>query len=529
MSLERWRGSADDPAPTRQDLAATIQAQAALVDLSPAEPAWENAEAEVARLTTAVLELEYTLIPNGLHIMGEAMPADARLDMITVMAEGQAGETLSRPALERIAAGAPVEAVMALAGRDDDDTRRVVQDLTTAVHWLSRDTEMPALLQALDGHFVRPAPGGDLLRNPDVLPTGRNLHGFDPFRIPSVFAMQDGARQAERVLARYVADGQALPETVAIVLWGTDNLKSEGGPIAQALALIGARPRFDGYGRLAGAELLPIEQLGRPRVDIVITLSGIFRDLLPMQVRLLAEACYLAASADEVAGLREQAHLHGKEVAEDPRQRDDAGTPELLDAQRQRLRGGHSRRSAVALRASACAIGPALPISGCRCPTGRWRRSPATPARPRHSARGRTRCRRAACMAKTLGMRNGSKPCKLRPVGGASDEKPPSAPDEVAVNGLGGAGVACRRLSQCTAVVILRDAAGVVVIAPGEGHDRLDRGPGGDPLERGAGRPRPPALGHNRNHVETACAGIASPMMCRPFGDQRIRAQALRW
>ncbi|MDP1045348.1 cobaltochelatase subunit CobN, partial [Klebsiella pneumoniae] len=80
--------------------------------------------------------------------------------------------------------------------------------------------------------------------------------------------------------------------SIAIVLWGTDNLKSEGGPIAQALALIGARPRFDSYGRLAGAQLIPLGELGRPRIDVAITLSGIFRDLLPLQIKLLAEAAY---------------------------------------------------------------------------------------------------------------------------------------------------------------------------------------------------------------------------------------------
>jgi magnesium chelatase subunit H len=84
-----------------------------------------------------------------------------------------------------------------------------------------------------------------------------------------------------------------------MVLWGTDNLKTEGGPIAQALALMGARPRFDSYGRLAGAELVPLAELGRPRIDVVITLSGIFRDLLPMQMKLLAEAALLAAKAEE--------------------------------------------------------------------------------------------------------------------------------------------------------------------------------------------------------------------------------------
>jgi len=81
------------------------------------------------------------------------------------------------------------------------------------------------------------------------------------------------------------------------VLWGSDNLKNEGAPIAQALALMGALPRFDSYGRIAGATLIPLAELGRPRVDVVITLSGIFRDLLPLQIKLLAEAAFLAASA----------------------------------------------------------------------------------------------------------------------------------------------------------------------------------------------------------------------------------------
>jgi magnesium chelatase subunit H len=86
---------------------------------------------------------------------------------------------------------------------------------------------------------------------------------------------------------------------VALVLWGSDNIKSDGGPIAQALALMGARPRFDAYGRLAGADLVPLAELGRPRIDVVMTLSGIFRDLLPLQTRMLAEAAWKAATADE--------------------------------------------------------------------------------------------------------------------------------------------------------------------------------------------------------------------------------------
>ena len=164
---------------------------------------------------------------------------------------------------------------------------------------MSAETEVTGMLDALDGRFIRPAAGGDVMRNPEVLPTGRNLHGFDPFRIPSVFAVKDGAKQAQRILDAFDKESHSLPESIAMVLWGSDNLKSEGGQIGQALALMGALPRFDSYGRLAGAQLIPLGELGRPRIDVVITLSGIFRDLLPLQIKLLAEAAFMAASAED--------------------------------------------------------------------------------------------------------------------------------------------------------------------------------------------------------------------------------------
>jgi magnesium chelatase subunit H len=179
------------------------------------------------------------------------------------------------------------------------DFKPAVHAMAELNRLLSEEHELGALVHALDGRFVRPAPSGDLIRTPAILPTGRNLHGFDPFRIPSAFALADGVRQTNRLLERYRIDGNPLPETVALVLWGTDNLKTEGAPIAQALALMGAKPRFDSYGRLCGADLVALEQLGRPRVDVVVTLSGIFRDLLPLQTKLLAEAAWLAATADE--------------------------------------------------------------------------------------------------------------------------------------------------------------------------------------------------------------------------------------
>ena len=266
-SLDAWRNlSPDATEQVRADSAALIQAQAAAVDLAVAEPVWgDERDAQIASLSASVLELEYSLIPHGLHVVGSPPP------------EAQRAELLD------------------LAGITDVGKRAELDRL------LATDSETPAILHALDGGYIRPVPGGDLLRNTDVLPTGRNLHGFDPFRIPSAFALKDAERQVARLLARHAGEGHGLPETIALVLWGTDNLKTEGGPIAQALWLMGAEPRHDSYGRLCGARLIPLERLRRPRIDVVITLSGIFRDLMPLQTRLLAEAALLAASADEPA------------------------------------------------------------------------------------------------------------------------------------------------------------------------------------------------------------------------------------
>lgn len=293
-SIARWRGVNPSETGERNELAELIQAQSAALDLCAAEPAWRGvAEQQIAKLARSVLELEYTLIPHGLHVVGEPMALDARIDMLQAMSEAS-GAQIKRETIEALTQGASPESLA-----DNEAAAETLHMLARADAALAQDHELKALIHALDGRFVRPVPGGDVLRTADVLPTGRNLHGFDPFHIPSVFAVRDGARQAARLIERHMSDGGALPETIALVLWGTDNLKTEGGPIAQALALIGAEPRFDGYGRLAGATLLSLEKLGRPRIDVMISLSGIFRDLLPLQIKLLAQACLLAASADE--------------------------------------------------------------------------------------------------------------------------------------------------------------------------------------------------------------------------------------
>jgi magnesium chelatase subunit H len=252
--LERYRATGSDDT-ERADLEEMIRDHCNELDVE---------FGDLESLPGRLYEMERELIPQGLHVLGGALDAQERSDLIDAMA-------VASPDIPR---------------------EEISEKLDSC-------DELGSLMRALDGAYVKPAPGGDVLNNVDVLPTGRNIHGFDPFRIPSKFACAQGVTQAEQLVARHQADGGNLPESIAMVLWGTDNLKSEGSQIAQALALIGARPRFDDYGRLAGAELIPLLELGRPRIDVVVTLSGIFRDLLPLQTRMIAEASWLASTVDE--------------------------------------------------------------------------------------------------------------------------------------------------------------------------------------------------------------------------------------
>jgi magnesium chelatase subunit H len=248
-SLSKWRALPPGDVASKT-LEALIAAQAEIVHLDGTD---------LNRLWITLLETEDALIPDGLHIVGQKLPAHK------------------------------IEALLDLMSFDTTQARE------TARAHLQSSVELDGVMRGLNGQFIQPVPGGDVIRAPDILPTGRNIHAFDPFRMPTAFAMQDGAQQAEELLRTH--DG--LPKTVALVLWGSDNIKSNGGPIAQALSLMGAKPRFDANGRLCGADLISLEQLGRARIDVVITLSGIFRDLLPLQTKMLADAALQCAMADE--------------------------------------------------------------------------------------------------------------------------------------------------------------------------------------------------------------------------------------
>ena len=161
------------------------------------------------------------------------------------------------------------------------------------------DMELESLLRALDGEYVLPGPGGDPIRNPGVLPSGKNIHALDPQSIPTRAAIAAAKVVVDRLIERQKSEQGSWPETIACVLWGTDNIKTYGESLAQILWFIGVKPVADSLGRVNKLELISLEELGRPRIDVVVNCSGVFRDLFINQMALIDQGVKLAAEADE--------------------------------------------------------------------------------------------------------------------------------------------------------------------------------------------------------------------------------------
>ena len=160
--------------------------------------------------------------------------------------------------------------------------------------------ELTNLLRGLNGEYILPAPGGDLLRDgPGVLPTGRNIHALDPYRMPSPAAYARGRAIGRNIIAQHLDEKGTYPETVAVMLWGLDAIKTKGESLGILLELVGAEPVKEGTGRIVRYELLPLEQIDHPRIDVLANLSGIFRDSFVNVLELLDDLFLKAAEADE--------------------------------------------------------------------------------------------------------------------------------------------------------------------------------------------------------------------------------------
>ncbi|MYZ50162.1 cobaltochelatase subunit CobN, partial [Propylenella binzhouense] len=163
--------------------------------------------------------------------------------------------------------------------------------------------ESGAVLDALCGRFVPPGPSGAPSRGrADCLPTGRNFYSVDVRAVPTKAAWEIGRRSAELLAGRYFQDEGEWPKAIALTVWGTANMRTGGDDIAQALALLGVRPVWEAAsGRVTGIEIVPLSELGRPRIDVTLRISGFFRDAFPAQIALFHEAVEAVAERGEPA------------------------------------------------------------------------------------------------------------------------------------------------------------------------------------------------------------------------------------
>ena len=303
----------------------------------------EKRDSKVLAFYEKILEIEQRLIPTGLHIFGSKTTGTEITELLTMVvsfqrpeldlpaltdliAEGlglppysqllkesnkseqhltrrERVEALTRKTVGQIVEG-KVHSQVALwinqqAGTSVDQALKIFSFLDNIQQQLQSNEEINSLLKALRGEYLPPGPGGDVLQNPSILPTGRNTHAINPYAIPSTLAVRNAEPLVSALLDRYQSDLKKIPESIAMVLWGIDNIKKEGQAVAQVLWLLGVKPIRDGLNRVADISVISLEDLGRPRIDVVMTVSGIFRDLFGSTMDLLDRSVKRVAALDE--------------------------------------------------------------------------------------------------------------------------------------------------------------------------------------------------------------------------------------
>jgi cobaltochelatase CobN len=236
-------------------------------------------EEDAGRLDDHIRDVAETATPFGLHTFGEAPSAAMRR--------------------------ATAEAIVSLDPKlpPEEHDKRVAGFMADIER--SAGAEMDALLAGLSGRYIAAGPGNDPIRSPDSLPTGRNVYGFDPARMPSPATWAIGEKLARDLAADFHARKGEWPKRLVFNLWGVESTRHEGVMEAQIMALLGVRPKWDARGRVSGVEAIPRTELARPRIDVTIIPSGLYRDLFPVVMKLLDQAVTVAkAEKDEDNALR---------------------------------------------------------------------------------------------------------------------------------------------------------------------------------------------------------------------------------
>ncbi len=322
--LHQWLAQDEGAVKERMatDLLAAAQKERVLADLGLTET---QVRADFAGFVTTLHnhlhELAQTAQPQGLHRFGQAPEELHRLGTVLLMlgqnfweaAAAHAGvppedvdEALIGP-WEKLAQTTPYQLLQRHVVQGEsleglpEALQKSLQQARTAYANLGAQGEMPGLLAVLDGKYLPTSYGGDPIKNPDAYPTGRNLYGFDPSRVPTKQAWEAGKQAAENLIAEHVKLHGKAPEKLTFSLWSVETMRHFGLLEAQALWLLGVEPVWDDSGRVTDVKLVPRQVLGRPRVDVVLSATGLYRDHFPNVMQQLAQAALLASQAKDEA------------------------------------------------------------------------------------------------------------------------------------------------------------------------------------------------------------------------------------
>ncbi|GGR39941.1 cobaltochelatase subunit CobN [Streptomyces netropsis] len=280
-------------------------------------------------------EVKDAQIRDGLHVLGGAPTGEARVNLVLSILRARQiwGGTAALPGLREALGLDESAATRTTADEAEEQARALVQAMEDAdwdpaavasvagehgeqvaaiLDFAAREVvprlaattdEIDHAVHALNGGFVPAGPSGSPLRGlVNVLPTGRNFYSVDPKAVPSRLAWETGQALADSLLQRYRTDHGDWPKSVGLSLWGTSAMRTSGDDVAEALALMGVRPLWDDASRrVNGLEPIPLAELGRPRIDVTLRISGFFRDAFPHVIGLLDDAVRLAAALDEPA------------------------------------------------------------------------------------------------------------------------------------------------------------------------------------------------------------------------------------
>ncbi|PID54623.1 MAG: cobaltochelatase subunit CobN [Micrococcales bacterium] len=278
-------------------------------------------------------EIKDAQIRDGLHTLGAAPDGEARVNLVlsilraaqvwggagnavmglraalglkdtTELAAVDEAEAKARALVQRMEDGG-WDAALATTLHDDPEVQRVLKFAAEQVvpRLAGTTTELDSVLHALDGGFISAGPSGSPLRGlVNVLPTGRNFYTVDPRAVPSRLAWQTGQAMADSLIEAYLNDTGDYPTCVGLSVWGTSAMRTSGDDIAEVLSLIGVRPRWDEASRrVCDLDVVPLEELARPRIDVTVRISGFFRDAFPHVVAMLDDAVRMVAELDEPA------------------------------------------------------------------------------------------------------------------------------------------------------------------------------------------------------------------------------------